>query len=121
MDARQRMELDALNLAIKAAGGVPCAGDDLMISGSEEDQAEGAHWCARCPVLDTCRAYGLTWPREEGVFGGMTQPQRQKRPKRAPKPEPTPEELDRRKELSRERSRRARALRKQRQNGEIAC
>lgn len=118
MDARQQAELDALNLAIDEAGGVPCAGDDLMIAEEEADQLEGTHWCARCPVLDTCRAYGLTWPTEQGVYGGLSQGER-KRLTHPQKPAPTPEELrvaeEHKKELSRERSRRARARRKQRE------
>lgn len=74
----QRDDLDALALAITQAGGVPCSGDDLTISESDADQQEGTHWCARCPILDTCRAYGLAWPDEIGVYGGLTHKQRQR-------------------------------------------
>lgn len=125
MSEAQQLDFQALNLAILQAGEVPCAGDDLMISDREEDQAEGAHWCARCPILDQCRTYGLGWPKEEGVFGGVTRGQRLQRlsspRKRTPKEPPSPEEIERRRALVRERSRRARARKKQRQNGEIAC
>lgn len=72
MDIRQRAELDALNSAIAEAGGVPCAGDDLAISEGEADQHEAAHWCAQCPVMHQCRSYGVAWPREQGVYGGLT-------------------------------------------------
>jgi len=74
----QRDDLDALSVAIVNAGGVPCSNDTLTISESDADQQEGTHWCARCPILDTCRAYGLTWPDEIGVYGGLTHKQRQR-------------------------------------------
>ncbi|WP_115728052.1 WhiB family transcriptional regulator [Actinomyces culturomici] len=30
-----------------------------------------ARICARCPVLDECRAYGIANPREFGIWGGL--------------------------------------------------
>jgi WhiB family redox-sensing transcriptional regulator len=32
--------------------------------------------CARCPVLEPCRAHALALPEEEGVWGGMTAEER---------------------------------------------
>lgn len=124
MSEAQQLDFQALNLAISQAGGVPCAGDDLAISEDEGDQLEAAHWCTRCPALDLCRAYGDAWPKEEGIYGGISRGQRLQRlsspRKRTPKEPPSPEEIERRRALVRERSRRARARRKQRTEGTAA-
>ena len=116
----QQQDLDVLNRAIARAGAVPCSGDDLAISDQEADQREATHLCHQCPILTQCRAYGRVWPKERGIYGGMTEADRAGK-HRAPKEPPTPEELERRKALTRERSRRARARRKQNTNtqGEV--
>lgn len=32
--------------------------------------------CARCPVIDPCRAHALSLPEEDGVWGGLTAEER---------------------------------------------
>ena len=73
----QRDDLDRLNAALAEADVLPCGDDDRAISEDPRVQALAAPACHRCPALDLCRAYGLAWPDEVGVFGGLTQPQRQ--------------------------------------------
>lgn len=121
----QRDDLDRLNLALAQADILPCDEDNRAIHDDPRVQAQAAPACSRCPILDQCRAYGLAWPLEVGLYGGLTHAQRLHKPraprKRTPKEPPSPEEIERRRALVRERSRRARARKKQRQNGEIAC
>lgn len=61
---------------------VPCRAGGLAVTSAwvAEDDAEqrlAAAACRPCPVLGECREYGLAWPREAGVYGGMTERQRQ--------------------------------------------
>lgn len=73
----QRDDLDRLNQALAEADVLPCGDDDRAISEDPRVQALAAPACRRCPALDLCRAYGIAWPDEVGLYGGMTQQQRQ--------------------------------------------
>jgi len=73
----QRDDLDRLNVALAEADILPCGDDDRAISEDPRVQALAAPACQRCPALDLCRAYGLRWVDEVGLYGGMTQQQRQ--------------------------------------------
>lgn len=73
----QRDDLDRLNAALAEADILPCEGDDRAISEDSRVQALAAPACQRCPALDQCRTYGLAWPLEQGLYGGLTQPERQ--------------------------------------------
>jgi len=46
----------------------PYRDDDLV--------AEAKAFCAACPVLNPCRAWALSRPQEQGVWGGMTEDER---------------------------------------------
>lgn len=63
----------------------PCYDDDRFLSDTDPLQALAAPRCAECPILDQCRTYGLAWPEELGVYGGLTQKARQAA---APTPRP---------------------------------
>lgn len=65
-----------LQAAILQAEHAPCVNSLLWISDDPEHQEYAAWHCRRCPVLDQCRDYGLKYPHEEGVYGGLTEKQR---------------------------------------------
>lgn len=73
----QRDDLDRLNAALAEADILPCGDDDRAISEDSRVQALAATACHRCPALNLCRAYGLRWVDEVGVYGGLTHKQRQ--------------------------------------------
>ncbi|WP_428094746.1 WhiB family transcriptional regulator [Demequina sp.] len=54
----------------------PCA---WFTSDDEREQRAAAGSCAICPVLDACREFGLTHPKEVGVYGGLTTSERNSR------------------------------------------
>lgn len=77
---------EALTLALNALPKpTPCYDDDRFLSDSDTIQTLAALRCAGCPLLDRCRTYGLAWPEELGVYGGLTQKERQAA---APTPRP---------------------------------
>lgn len=46
---------------------------------TSEDPAEhvvAARLCRTCPAVTACAAYGLDHPKEAGVIGGLTEPER---------------------------------------------
>ena len=59
-----------------------CAGadTDIFFSNSEDDElnAEAKSICAACPVADLCLQYALSTNQTEGVWGGMTGPERRR-------------------------------------------
>lgn len=75
--ATQRAALFTLQQAIYSLDrAVPCVNDTRWISDAETDQQTAARRCQCCPVADLCREYGLAYPKEAGVFGGLTERQR---------------------------------------------
>lgn len=64
---------------------IPCRSVDLYASAvwtaeAEDEQRVAAAACRSrpCPVIDTCRAYGLAWPAELGAYGGLTEKERRR-------------------------------------------
>lgn len=59
-----------------------CAGVDTSIffpAGEDEQlNAEAKSICAACPVADLCLQYALATNQTEGVWGGMTGPERRR-------------------------------------------
>lgn len=59
-----------------------CAGTDTSVFFSPgEDEAlnaEAKAVCATCPVADLCLQYALATNQTEGVWGGMTGPERRR-------------------------------------------
>ena len=59
-----------------------CAGSDTSIffpAGEDEElNAEAKAVCAECPVADLCLQYALATNQTEGVWGGMTGPERRR-------------------------------------------
>ena len=76
MKPQQALDLASLHEALALADILPCDGDNRVIHDDPRVQAQAAPACQRCPALDLCRAYGLRWVDEVGLYGGMTQPQR---------------------------------------------
>lgn len=72
--AARRALLDLLDAHAAAGRAVPCRvqPDAGWTSDRPDEQAYGARLCERCPALDQCRAYGLAFPKEAGVYGGLT-------------------------------------------------
>ena len=114
----QAVALDILAQAIRRAGTTPCADDDRFISDSPAVQALAAQRCQGCPAFTACDTYAQAYPTESGVFAGLSEADRRApRPKTPRKPRPrkqlTDDEKDRRRQLTNQRSRRARARRKE--------
>ncbi len=59
-----------------------CAGtdSDLFFPVGEDDEAASAAKgvCAQCPVREACLRYALATNQTEGVWGGMTGPERRR-------------------------------------------
>lgn len=72
--AARRALLDLLDAHDAAGRAVPCRvqPDAGWTSDRPDEQAYGARLCERCPALDQCRAYGLAFLKEAGVYGGLT-------------------------------------------------
>lgn len=73
-----------LDLVDRHHGHVPCRCTDVAppscwTADDNDDQARAAAACMGCPVslVVACQVYGLTFPREYGVYGAMTTDQRQ--------------------------------------------
>lgn len=59
---------------------VPCLAGDVLPAAWTSDEADELHLaaqaCVTCPALAACRAYGLAWPDEAGVYGALTRAER---------------------------------------------
>lgn len=56
----------------------PCGRDPgLWFSDTAAKTKEAKRACSYCWMLSECRAYGLTHPQEDGVWGGLTRSERQ--------------------------------------------
>ena len=59
---------------------IPCVNGGLACrfwtSDERADLKRAAVECGACPVLSQCRAYGLAHPKEQGIYGGLTKPER---------------------------------------------
>ncbi len=84
-----RANLDDVLTALRAGGwSVPCmdltpAESAELVSDDEDAQREAARVCDTCDAAAPCRAYGLLWPKELGVYGGRTSRQRRDDAQRA--------------------------------------
>lgn len=65
--------LEELTAMIADFGPTPCAGDTRFISDDIDVQTEAAEVCRDCYALAECGAYITAFPREIGVYGGMTE------------------------------------------------
>lgn len=94
--ARDRRVLLAVLLAARAERlPVPCqdvgpADGALWTSEDQGDQRLAARLCEPCAGREACEAYGRAWPKEAGVYGGMTE--RDRRPIGRPRKNTTQEE-----------------------------
>ncbi|MBO1751718.1 WhiB family transcriptional regulator [Actinotalea sp. BY-33] len=72
--------LDALSAAGHPAvcWTVPLTDRAVWTSDDATDQQHAANLCGPCPALTACRTYGLAHPKEAGVIGGLTEPQRRR-------------------------------------------
>lgn len=76
--AKHRADLLALQRAVTDLDKpVPCCADPRAYSDNRAEQAAVARRCVSCPVIGQCRTYGLAYPRERGVYGGLTFSERQ--------------------------------------------
>jgi hypothetical protein len=77
--AADRADLtDAIEQFEGVAVAIPCRTGALWetaywISDDPDDQILAARACADCPVKVRCARFGLAWPAEAGVFGGLTE------------------------------------------------
>lgn len=74
--AAQGHALHTLTAMIEAHGPTPCAGQLAWISEDESAQTRAVLACRGCYALEECRAYGLAFRHESGVFGALTEAQR---------------------------------------------
>lgn len=77
--APQARDLMDLYAAITARGPAPCDGDDRFTRDARATNAtirEAAAVCQACPVHLECLAYGLSYPHEKGIYGGLTPTER---------------------------------------------
>ena len=109
----QAVALDILAQAIRRAGSTPCADDDRWISDSPAVQALAAQRCQGCPAFDQCDTYAQAHPQEAGVYAGLTETDRRAVKVGRPRKQLTDDEKTRRRQLTNQRSRRARARRKE--------
>ena len=50
----------------------------LFVSDEPMDQEFAARLCVGCAGLNRCRTYGLAYPKETGVYGGLTEAERRR-------------------------------------------
>lgn len=83
--AARRVLLDVLDAHTDAGRATPCRvqPDAGWTSDDVDEQADAATLCGPCPAIDGCRLYGTAYPKEAGVYGGLTE--RDRRPERARK------------------------------------
>jgi WhiB family redox-sensing transcriptional regulator len=64
-----------------------CHGSATDLFLPEADDTKTVHLakavCARCPVVEQCRAYGLAHPCEVGIWGGLTERERSRERRRS--------------------------------------
>jgi WhiB family redox-sensing transcriptional regulator len=64
-----------------------CRGADKNLFFPERGDADAVRAakaiCASCPVLESCRRHALATPRERGIWGGLTDSERDKARQRA--------------------------------------
>jgi Transcription factor WhiB len=78
--AREHDRRDLLELAITASTvdlPVPCRDADPAVaarwtSERDADQRVAARLCAGCSIFQVCGWFATKWPREDGVYGGLT-------------------------------------------------
>ncbi|GIH89542.1 WhiB family transcriptional regulator [Planobispora siamensis] len=67
-----RMNVREIGWAARSA----CRGSDpelfFPLSPSAEQESRAKAICARCPVMDDCRAYAVRAGEPEGIWGGLT-------------------------------------------------
>lgn len=81
----RRALLDVLDAHAAAGRTIPCREhrDAGWTSDDPAEQAATAGLCEPCPAIDGCRLYGTAYPKEAGIYGGLTEHDR--RPSRAPR------------------------------------
>lgn len=72
---------EVLELIQEHGAAIPCrsggfAATAAWTSNDPDEQREAALACRGCPALTLCRDYALTYPREAGVLGGLTEQDR---------------------------------------------
>ena len=74
----RRVLLAELDRHVQAGREVLCLTwrDAGWTSDDEAEQALAARLCPACPALGPCGAYGLAWPKEQGVYGARTEHER---------------------------------------------
>jgi hypothetical protein len=85
MDEEQASDLgsllDHLTEARKHGRHVPCqeASDPRpWTSDNAAEAGRAIHACYLCDMVAECRAYGVAYPKETGIIGGLTSSERQK-------------------------------------------
>ncbi|EYR61997.1 MULTISPECIES: WhiB family transcriptional regulator [Actinomycetes] len=58
---------------------VPIPERAVWTSDTPADQQLAARLCQTCPALAACGEYGTAYPKEAGVYGGLTETDRRKR------------------------------------------
>ncbi|WP_286218925.1 WhiB family transcriptional regulator [Paraoerskovia sediminicola] len=69
METLDRLEGTGSRIPCRAG---PITSSTVWISEDPDDQVQAARRCVGCPALEQCDAYGLTFTREGGVWGGRT-------------------------------------------------
>jgi len=77
----RRALLDVLDAHTQAGRAIPCRVWPLAGWTSEDvaEQALAARLCPACPAVEPCRTYGLAFPKEQGVYGALTEQERRPR------------------------------------------
>lgn len=73
--------LDHLTEARKHGQAVPCQETSDPRPWTSDNAAEAGraiHACYLCDMVAECRAYGVKYPKEIGIIGGLTSPERRK-------------------------------------------
>ncbi len=69
-----------------------CAGKDTRLWFPEggSNGAKAIRVCRECPLVDACAAWSLRQPRLHGVWGGLTEADRDRMRRGTPRPAPAP-------------------------------
>ncbi|PFG19198.1 WhiB family transcriptional regulator [Serinibacter salmoneus] len=81
-DRREAERLQLLDRLARRAREIPCVISPAPEAWTAEEiptQRVAAAACSPCPLKVACRAYGLAWPDEAGVYGGLTERERKSR------------------------------------------